>query len=167
EFEQAAAAAALADIAAFDAMTDRKARALAWLPLDDSLGARARALIARDPVGWMLRGVDRSFELWTGDRPAPGGAQGGTALAMAIAQLVVVIIGLFGAVRLWRVDRLVGPIIALVIAYVWLTSVPFQTEGRYAMPARAALLIGVAAMFDAGRRSASTRGLALERRAGP
>ncbi len=67
--ERAEVDGARAEIAAFDAMTDERARALAWLRLDDSLGRRARALIAHDPGRWIGSMLPRSIELWAGDRP--------------------------------------------------------------------------------------------------
>jgi hypothetical protein len=149
QIERAQVEAARADIAAFDAMTDRTQRATAWLALDGSLGSRARTLIAHDPAGYAIRGLLRSVELWAGDRPVRGGAvTGDLAVALGSVQLVVAMIGMIGAARLWRRGGLVGPIAALVITYVWLSAIPFQTEGRYALPARAFLLIGVAAMVE-------------------
>jgi hypothetical protein len=158
--ERAQVDAARAEIAAFDAIADRAERAKAWLVLDAALASRARTLVAHDPAGYVVRGLGRSVELWAGDRPVRGGALAGDlAVASGAIQLVVAAIGMIGAIRLARRGGLIGPIAALVIAYVWLSALPFQTEGRYALPARAFVLLGVVAMVEATarRRDATAR----------
>src|SRR5207237_1099542 len=68
--ESVQAAGAFREIAAFEAITDRRAQAYAWLDLDRSLARRATTLIAHDPIGWTERGITfRSIELWTGEIP--------------------------------------------------------------------------------------------------
>jgi 4-amino-4-deoxy-L-arabinose transferase-like glycosyltransferase len=135
-FERAQADEARAEIAAFDAIDDRAAKARAWLALDDALGAHGRALIAHDPIGWVARGALRSIELWAGERPVPGGASGDLALALSAAQLVLVFVALAGTLRLARGSDQAASAIVVVVLYVWLTALPFQTEARYALPAK-------------------------------
>lgn len=151
-FEEAEVLAARREIATFDGIADRVERGRAWLALDDALGAHARALIGHDPLGWLARAVPRTIELFDGDRPVRGGLSGGDVASLAAAaQLVIAAIGAIGVARLARLGGLVAPVAAIVVVYVWLISVPFGTEGRYALPARAFLLIGVAASYRARR----------------
>jgi hypothetical protein len=155
-FEHAEVDGARAEIAAFDAIADRRAQAIAWLALDDSLGVRARRLIAHDPFGWALRSVGRSLELWAGERPLRGGATGDLAAALAAVQLLLFTAGIGGAVGLARRRDHAGIAVVVIVAYVWLTALPFQTEARYALPAMAFVIIAAVALFDrwsARRRS--------------
>lgn len=144
-FERAQADAARAEVAAWDAMADRADKALAWPALDDSLGARGRALIAHDLAGWVGRGVARSLELWAGERPVPGGATGDLGAALSAIQLVLFAIAGAGTVLLVRRGGHAASAIVATIVYVWLTAVAFQTESRYALPAKMpAIIAGVA-----------------------
>ncbi len=143
--ERAEAAAARAEIAAFDAMTDRHARALAWLALDDSLGRRARTLIAHDPGRWLAGLVPRSLELWAGDRPLRAPIE--QSVAIGSIHLVLLVLGLAGALALRRRGE-AGAVFVLVIAYVWLVAAPFQTEGRYSLPAKPFLIVAAVAALD-------------------
>jgi len=157
-FERAQADEARADIAAFDAIADRRARALAWPPLDDSLGVRARALIAHDPVGWILRAVPRTLELWAGERPVPGGGSTDLALALAAVQLVLVAVAGAGVVLLARRRDHAATVVVVGIMYVWLTALPFQTEARYALPAKMMAIVAAVAFIEsrlAARRRAA------------
>jgi 4-amino-4-deoxy-L-arabinose transferase-like glycosyltransferase len=139
--------AAREEIVALDA-ADRQLQPRAWLALDDSLGARARRLIAHDPVGWVARSFIRSVELWGGERPLRGGATGDIAAALGAVQLVLFAAALAGAVVLVRRRDHASLVVPLVIAYVWLTALPFQTEARYALPAEVFVLIAALAAFD-------------------
>ena len=147
DVERAAVDDARRDVAAFDAIADRRERALAWPHLDDSLGARARALIAHDPAGWMLRAVPRSLELWAGDVAVRGGGDGTARTLFAVAELVLVAGGVVGALRLLA-RGVPSSLVALVIGYVWLTAVPYHTEGRYALPAIPFVVIGALAALE-------------------
>ena len=147
-FEREHVAAARADVAAFDAMADRAEKAGAWLALDDALGARGRALIAHDPVGWILRAVPRSLELWAGERPVPGGASGDLAAGLSAVQLVLFAVALAGTALLARRADHAAVAIVVVILYVWLTAVPFQTESRYALPAKMPAIVAGAAFIE-------------------
>jgi len=147
DVERAEVAAARVEIAALDA-ADRDAQPRAWLALDDSLGARARRLIAHDPLGWVARSFIRSAELWAGERPLKGGATGDVSAALGAVQLVLFAAALAGAAVLVRRRELASVTAVLVIAYVWITALPFQTEARYALPAMPFALIAAVAAFD-------------------
>ena len=144
--ESVQAAGAFREIAAFEAITDRRAQAYAWLDLDRSLARRATTLIAHDPIGWAERGITfRSIELWTGEIPMrvddfhllPALPR---LVSMAV-QLVLFVAGVAGAVLLaLRRDR-AGLLVAAVILYTWFESIVFVTEPRYSLPARPALVI--------------------------
>lgn len=158
--ERAQADEARREIAPFVAQTDRRAQALDWLALDDSLRARALALIAHDPLGYAARGAARSFELWAGQRPLrvadarrlPLEAQ----VALAAAQLILFALGCAGAVALARRGGAVAAVPLLLLAYVGILSFPAWTEARYALPALPALLIGAVAGALALRRALSS-----------
>ena len=159
DFERTEVAAARAEIAALDA-ADRQGQPRAWLALDDSLGARARRVIAHDPLGWVARSFLRSVELWGGERPLRGGATGDIAAALGAVQLVLFAAALAGSAVLLRRRDQAGVAVVLVIAYVWLTAVPFQTEARYALPAMAFVFIAAVAAFDRWSERAARRGSA-------
>ena len=157
DVERREVAAARADITAYDAIADRRERALAWSALDDSLGARARVLIAHDPLGWLARAVPRSLELWAGDVPLPRGGEASAATVFAFAQLLIVTAGIAGALLLARRGGEPGILVAVIVAYVWATAFPFQTEGRYSLPAKVFVLVGAVALVDRYRARWSSR----------
>jgi len=141
-------AAARADIAAFDAIVDRREKALAWPALDDALSARGRALIGHDLLGWTARAVPRSLELWAGERPVPGGASGELGAALSAMQLILFAAACAGAVVLARRRGHADLAIVAVIAYVWLTAIAFQTESRYALPAKMPAIVAGVALIE-------------------
>ncbi|HYK98770.1 MAG TPA: glycosyltransferase family 39 protein [Candidatus Acidoferrales bacterium] len=155
DFERTQVTAARAQIEAFDAVADRTERALAWLTLDDSLGARARSLIAHDPVGWLARAVARSAVLWGGEQPVRGGASGDLAALLGAVQLVLFAASLGGAIVLARRGDQAALLVGVVILYVWITALPFQTEARYALPAQAFALLAAVALLDVRRRTSA------------
>jgi hypothetical protein len=147
-FEREQAEAARVSIAAFDAIEDRTRRALAWLVLDDELGTRARALITHDPVGWILRALPRSAELWAGELPVPGRPSSDVVLAFATAQVVLFALAMGGLVVLARRGDQAALTLVVAIAYVWISALPFQTEARYALPAKMPAIIAAAALIS-------------------
>lgn len=75
------------------------------VPHSSAASRRARLLIAiaHDPVGYALRAIPRSLELWAGDRPAPGSDAGPDANALfAAIQLLLLVFALIGIARLSR-----------------------------------------------------------------
>ena len=146
-FERAQADAGRAALASFDAITNRVAQAQAFVGLDDELRVRALALIAHDPAGFMARGLARSVQLWAGDVPVRPEDQSGVVTALWLElNLVLLFFGLAGAILLARRG---GPFAALPLAVVvatWVFSYPLWAEGRFSLPARPFLGIGVAAL---------------------
>jgi dolichyl-phosphate-mannose-protein mannosyltransferase len=145
-FERAQADAGRADLARFDAVPERVAQADAFVALDDQLRQRALMLIAHDPVGFLARGVFRSVQLWAGDVPlrAEHVSLPATA-AWVVANIVLLALGLVGAVRLARGGGEAAWIPLLIILTTWAFSYPLWAEGRFSLPARPFLAIGVAA----------------------
>lgn len=146
-FERAHADAGRAALDSFDAITDRVAQAQAFVVLDDDLRTRALALIAHDPVGFAVRGLARSVELWAGDIPVrPEAAGAGITALWLVLNLVFLGFGLAGAILLARSG---GPFAALPFAIVvatWVLSYPLWAEGRFSLPARPFLGVGLAAL---------------------
>ena len=146
-FERAQADAGRAALDSFDATTDRVAQAQAFVVLDDELRTRALALIAHDPAGFLSRGLARSVQLWAGDVPVrPEQAGAGVTALWLVLNLVFLMLGLAGAVLLARRG---GPFAALPLAIAvatWVLSYPVWAEGRFSLPARPFLGIGVAAL---------------------
>jgi hypothetical protein len=155
-FERAEFDAARAALNEFDAITDRVAQSRAWVSLNETLGEHASRLIAHDPVGYVARAPLRAFVLWATDLPIPSdSARSLPALARAAissAELVLVILGVVGAVvlALRRSDASLLPL--AVIVYVSALGLPFGTEARYALAAKPLLIIAAVAGFDALRR---------------
>ena len=160
-FEKEQVAVARERIAAFDAITDRYARAIAWLALDEDLGTRARAVIGHDPVAWAAGAISRSIELWAGDVPVPAADATSATVSVAIG-LFLTILGTLGSLLVVR--RGDGWILTAVIGYVWLTAIPFATEGRYSLPAKPFVIVGAVAFLDALLTTRSAR--AVPARAG-
>jgi 4-amino-4-deoxy-L-arabinose transferase-like glycosyltransferase len=141
-------AGALRDVRLFNAAPDRAAELQAFITLTESLQARATHLIAHDPAGYVVRGLtSRSIALWAGDIPLRADVSASlseaTRIAIAAIELVMFFAGLLGVVILVARRRLAGMVIAGVVLYVWLVSIPFLTEGRYALPARPFVLIAI------------------------
>ena len=148
-FEREQADAGRASLERFDAITDRVAQAYAFVALDDELRARALALITHDPIGFAVRGLGRSVQLWTGDVPVRAEHAGAALTALwIVANLVLLALGLAGAVRLSRRGDGVSAIPLLIIVTTWVLSYPLWAEGRFALPSRPFLAIGVAALFE-------------------
>ncbi|MBI3521642.1 MAG: glycosyltransferase family 39 protein [Chloroflexi bacterium] len=166
--ERASAAQVQREIDAFDAITDRRAQALAWPRLDALMRDRALALIATHPLPWLARGVDRSLVLWAGDRPVRVGTSIPDAVAVALlaAQLVLFVAGLIGSAALARRPEVAARLPLLIVAYTWLSAFPFVTEERYALPARPFLFIGAVAAWVALRARSRPASLSAPRRDG-
>jgi hypothetical protein len=136
-------------LSTFDAIGDRVAQAQAFVALDDDLRTRALALIAHDPLGFMGRGVARSIVLWGGDVPVRSEHQSAELTGIWVAlNLVLLGVGIAGAVRLSRRGDGTFAIPLLVVLVTWLLSYPLWAEGRFALPARPFLFIGVAAFAE-------------------
>ncbi len=147
--ERAQADAGRATLSAFDAIQDRAAQAQAFIGLDDELRTRALALIAHDPLGFMARGITRSVQLWAGDVPLRSEDAGAAVTALwIIGNLVLFGLGLVGAVRLARRGDGVFAVPLLVILATWVLSYPLWAEGRFSLPARPFLAIGMAAFVE-------------------
>ena len=148
-FERGEVDAGRAALARFDAVVDRVAQAHAFLVLDDELRSRALRLIAHDPIGFAGRGVARSVVLWAGDVPLrPEHANGAVTAVWVITNLVLLGLGILGAARLARVSDGAFTIPLLVIVATWVLSYPLWAEGRFSLPARPFLAIGVAALIE-------------------
>jgi hypothetical protein len=63
-------------------------------------------------------------------------------------QLLLFTAAVAGAVMLARRRDHASVAVVTVIAYVWLTALPFQTEARYALPAMPFVIIAAVALFD-------------------
>jgi 4-amino-4-deoxy-L-arabinose transferase-like glycosyltransferase len=155
-FEADQAEAGKKALAEFDAITDRVAQAQAFVALDDQLRSRALALIAHDPLGFTVRGATRSIVLWGGDVPLRSEHVNDAFTGIWVAMnLVLLIFGIAGAVRLWRRGDGTFAIPLLIVVVTWVVSYPMWAVGRYSLPARPFLFIGVAAFvenFIRGRR---------------
>ncbi|HVR88238.1 MAG TPA: hypothetical protein VHG53_01670 [Candidatus Limnocylindria bacterium] len=148
-FERGQADAGRAALARFDAVGDRVAQAQAFVVLDDELRSRALGLIGHDPLGFAGRGVARSVQLWAGDIPLrPEHATGAATALWVIANLVLLGLGIVGAARLARRGGGTFAIPLLVIVATWVLSYPLWAEGRFSLPARPFLAIGVAALIE-------------------
>jgi len=151
--ERAQADAGRAALARFDATQDRVAQAQAFVALDDDLRSRALTLIAHDPLGFLLRGVTRSVALWAGDVPVrPDQAGAGVTAIWVLGNLIFFGVGLVGAVRLAGRGGGAFAIPLLVILATWILSYPLWAEGRFSLPARPFLGIGIAAFVEDLRR---------------
>ena len=145
-FERYQAAAGRALLDRFDAIIDRVAQANAFVALDDELRARALSLIAHDPLGFATRGVLRSAVLWGGDVPLRSeDVSAGVTLGWLFVNLVLLGVGLIGAVRLARRGSAFASLPLALILATWALSLPLWAEGRFALPARSFLGVGVAA----------------------
>jgi 4-amino-4-deoxy-L-arabinose transferase-like glycosyltransferase len=147
--ERAQADAGRAALASFDAIPDRVAQAQAFIALDDELGSRALTLIAHDPLGFMARGIGRSVWLWAGDVPArPEDASVLVTAVWIVGNTALFGLGLVGAARLARRGPGLFAVPLLVIVATWVLSYPLWAEGRFALPARPFLAVGVAAFVE-------------------
>lgn len=133
-------------IAAFDRIDDRLTQAYAWVDLNRDLATRALVLIRHDPWGWIARGLGvRSIELWAREAPfrirdamrAPFGAH----LVLVTAQLALLALAIFGVIHAIRAGHRDMWLVAALLVYVWLVSLPFVTEPRYSLPAKPLLLL--------------------------
>lgn len=132
-------------------LTDRPAQAYAFAALDEELRRRAIDLIRHDPFGWIRRGVIRSIELWGGDPPARDGGATLSATARGIwyaGNLAFLGIGVIGAARLIRRPLPPAVVPLAIVMFVWILSFPFLAEGRYSLPAKPFLAIGVVAALS-------------------
>lgn len=154
-FEHEQADAGRAALARFDATTDRVAQAYAFVALDDELRTRALRLIGHDPAGFLARGALRSVQLWDGDVPVrPEDANGLTSAVWVLVNVVLLVLGVAGGIRLTRRNGLAAAMPLLVIVVTWVLSYPLWAEGRFSLPARPFIAMGVAAFVEDALRSA-------------
>lgn len=130
------------DIAVFEA-TEGRERITAHVVLDEQLGARADRLIAHDPVGFAVRGLTvRTPALWAADAPVHQLGDVVPMLMIAV-ELIAFLAAVAGVALLARARTVPSLLVAGVFLYVWLLSMPFYTEGRYAIPARPFMAIAL------------------------
>jgi len=137
-FEREQVEAGRAALARFDAIADRVAQSQAFVTLDDELRSRALALIAHDPAGFLARGLGRSVELWAGAVP----------VFWVELNLMLLAFGLVGAIVLARRGGALSGLPLAIIVATWAFSYPLWAEGRFSLPARPFLAIGVATLVE-------------------
>jgi len=154
DFQRAEADAGRAAIARLENAADRRTQSYAFVALDDELRARALALMAHDPLGYLARGAVRSVVLWAGEVPA---RDAGATLPDAVRsawlalELSFLGVGLVGSVRLARRGDLRALVPLALVLFVWALSFPLWAEGRFSLPAKPLLAIGVVAALSAPR----------------
>jgi len=154
DFQRAEADAGRAAIARLENAADRRTQAYAFVALDDELRARALVLMAHDPLGYLARGAVRSVVLWAGEVPA---RDAGATLPDAVRsawlalELSFLGVGLVGSVRLARRGDLRALVPLALVLFVWALSFPLWAEGRFSLPAKPLLAIGVVAALSAPR----------------
>ena len=127
--------------------SEDRAQAQAFVVLDDELRTRALALIAHDPAGFLSRGLARSVQLWAGDVPVrPEQAGAGITALWIVVNLVFLMFGLAGAVLLARRGGPFASLPLVIVVATWVLSYPLWAEGRFSLPARPFLGIGLAAL---------------------
>jgi len=137
----------------FDATTDRVTQAYAFVALDDELRTRSLRLIAHDPLGWAARGITRSVVLWAGDPPLrPEHISAATTAIWVVVNVLCLVVGIAGAWRLAARGDATWAVPLLVIVVTWAFSFPLWAEGRFALPARPFLAVGMGAFFTLSRR---------------
>jgi len=149
DVESREVAAAFRDVAIFDSAPDQRARIAAFVTLNESLEARAVRLIAHDPAGYLARTISvRTPALFATDVPISVGDAPSmppvVAVVLFAAELLLFVGALAGAAILLRKRTAAAAIVAGAFLYVWLLSVPFFAEGRYAIPARPFMAIAFA-----------------------
>jgi len=148
-FEREQADAGRAALARFDAITDRVAQPQAFVALDDELRSRALSLIGHDPAGFLARGLVRSVELWAGDVPTRPEDAGPLIDGFWVElNLMLLGFGLVGAILLARRGGAMSAIPLAIIVATWVLSYPLWAEGRFSLPARPFVAIGVAALVE-------------------
>ena len=153
EVESREAAGAFRDVASFDSAADQRARVAAFVTLNESLYARALRLIAHDPAGYVIRGIAvRTPALFATDVPVrvadTSSLPLGVRVALFAGELVLFAGALAGTLLLVRRRTAAAAIVAGVFVYVWVLSVPFLAEGRYAIPARPFMAISLAVVIS-------------------
>jgi hypothetical protein len=144
--ESREAAGAFRDAAIFEAAPDQRARVAAFVVLNQSLDDRALRLVAHDPVGYLLRGFTvRTPALWATDVPVRVSQVAALPLVVRIALFVFEFVlfagAIGGAVLLLRSRALGALVVTGAFVYVWFLSLPFLSEGRYAIPVRPVMAI--------------------------
>ena len=148
-FEREQADAGRAALARFDAITDRVAQSQAFITLDDELRSRALSLIAHDPLAFLARGLTRSIVLWAGDVPTrPGAVSALVNEAWVELNLMFFGFGIVGAILLARRGGALSALPLAMIVATWVFAYPLWAEGRFSLPARPFLAIGVAAFVE-------------------
>ena len=148
--ESAEVAGGYRDLVPFETAPDRTSKIAAFVVLNRSLQQRGTRLIAHDPLGYVVRGLTiRSVGLWARDVPVKVADEPRVRfeglLILTSLELTFLLLGIAGSVALLRSGTFTGTLVVLTLAAVWILSLPFLTEGRYAIPARPLLAIAVAA----------------------
>jgi hypothetical protein len=149
DVESREAAAAFRDVAVFESAPDQRTRIASFVTLNESLDARALRLIAHDPGGYLLRAITvRTPALFATDVPVRVSDASSIPLSVRVAlfagEFALFIGALAGAALLLRTRSPTAALVVGAFFYVWLVSVPFLVEGRYAIPARPFMAIAVA-----------------------
>jgi len=163
--EQAEVGGANAEIARSEetiAHGDLAAREAAFVSLDTALGASAARLIAHDPVGWIVRGLtSRTLRLLVEEPPLrvtdAAALPFGVVAGFAALMLLLGLLSIGGIIELVRRRSSTALLVAAVLAYLWLASIPFLTEARYALPARPLLLAAAVAAVPLLTRAGRAR----------
>jgi hypothetical protein len=158
-------AAAFREAAVFEASPDQRSSIAAFLTLDRQLQARAVRLIQHDPIGYLARGLSvRTPSLWATDLPIRAARIESVPIALRILiftfEFVLLFAAIAGGVMLVRSRDPLALLVVGCFFYVWILSLPFLTEARYAIPARPvqAILLGpVAGRFFARRGALQPR----------
>jgi hypothetical protein len=160
DVESREAAAAFRDVAIFESAPDQRTRIASFVTLNESLNGRALRLIAHDPGGYFLRAITvRTPALFATDVPARVTDASSIPLSVRVAlfagEFALFIGALAGGVFLLRTRSATAALVVGAFLYVWLVSLPFLAEGRYALPARPFMAITLAQLvaYLASRRA--------------
>jgi 4-amino-4-deoxy-L-arabinose transferase-like glycosyltransferase len=165
-FEAAELDAVKAEVARFDAITDRVEQAYAWTQLNESLGAHGARFIAHDPLGYLARTPTRALVLWVADLPIPvdvaQGLDPGVRVIVEAADLALFLFALIGAIVLARRREDAALLPLVVVLYVCIVALPLGTEARYSLPAKPFVIVAaVAGVLAVVRGRASARAAAV------
>ncbi len=102
-----------------------------------------------EALGFMGRGVTRSIVLWAGDVPLRSELVNAASTGIwVVINLVLLGVGIAGAVRLRSRGDGTFAIPLFIVVATWVLSYPLWAEGRFSLPAKPFLFIGVAAFVE-------------------
>jgi len=81
----------------------------------------------------------------------------GVVAGFAALMLLLGLLSIGGIIELVRRRSATALLVAAVLAYLWLASIPFLTEARYALPARPLLLAAAVAVVPLLTRAGRAR----------